>query len=120
MLANSMIELGGRIMMPYKLNEIIHSRTLTYASYEANNLEGLKQSGIYAYVRNPMQGAVLIIIVFGNGIYTTERLVYILTMGLGVLIGVFMEEKRMLAQFKDYKDYMRTVKARFIPFIPIL
>lgn len=58
--------------------------------------------------------------VFGNGVYTTERVVYILTMGLGVIIGVFMEEKRMLFQFKDYKDYMKNVKARFIPFIPIL
>lgn len=67
-----------------------------------------------------MQGAVLVMMVFGNGVYTTERVVYILTMGLGVIIGVFMEEKRMLFQFKDYKDYMKNVKARFIPFIPIL
>jgi protein-S-isoprenylcysteine O-methyltransferase Ste14 len=102
------------------LKDILNSRTLTYGSYEAKNLEGLKQGGIYAYVRNPMQGAVLVMMVFGNGVYTTERVVYILTMGLGVIIGVFMEEKRMLFQFKDYKDYMKNVKARFIPFIPIL
>ncbi len=107
-------------MMPYKLDEIINSKVLTFRSYEAKNMEGLKQNGVYAYVRNPMQGATLIMMVFGNGIYTTERLVYILTMGLGVVIGVFMEERRMLAQFKDYKDYMRSVKARFVPFVPFL
>lgn len=67
-----------------------------------------------------MQGAVLVMMIFGNGVYTTERIVYILTMGLGVVIGVFMEEKRMLVLFKDYKDYMKNVKARFIPFVPIL
>lgn len=106
--------------MPYQLKDILNSRTLTYGSYEVKGLEGLKQSGIYAYVRNPMQGAVLIMMIFGNGVYTTERVVYILTMGLGVIIGVFMEEKRMLVLFKDYKDYMKNVKARFIPFVPIL
>lgn len=107
-------------MMPYQLKDILSSRTLTYGSYEAKGLEGLKQSGIYAYVRNPMQGAVLVMMIFGNGVYTTERVVYILTMGLGVIIGVFMEQKRMLVLFKDYKDYMKKVNARFIPFIPIL
>lgn len=115
MLAKAMAELGGRIMMPYRLEDILRSRQLAFAPYEAKGMEGLKEGGVYAYVRNPMQGAVLVLMVFGNGVYTTERLLYVLVMGLGVVVGVLMEEKRMLLQFRDYEGYMARVSARFIP-----
>jgi protein-S-isoprenylcysteine O-methyltransferase Ste14 len=117
MLMKATVELGGRIMMPFRLKEIMSERYLTYGSYEAKGLEGLKQSGVYAYVRNPMQGAVILLMIFGNGVYTTERLLYVAVMVSGVIVGVLMEERRMLIQFKEYKGYMENVKARFIPYL---
>lgn len=54
-------------MMPYKMSNILHSKSITFLSYEATNLQGLKTDGIYAYSRNPMQAGALLVIVFGNG-----------------------------------------------------
>ena len=67
MLFYSIRQLGGRVMMPYKMSDILHSKTINYLSYEAKNLRGLKTDGIYAYSRNPMQAGALLLIVFGSG-----------------------------------------------------
>lgn len=67
MLFYSVKQLGGRVMMPYKLSNILSSKTINFLSYEAKNLQGLKTNGIYAYSRNPMQAGVLLVIIFGNG-----------------------------------------------------
>lgn len=37
-----------------------------------------------------MQSAVLFLIVFGNNVYTTERLLFVIIMSVGVLTGVIM------------------------------
>ena len=91
MLFYSIRQLGGRVMMPYKMSDILHSKTINFLSYEANNLRGLKTDGIYAYSRNPMQMGALLLIIFGNGPYTVERLLCVLLMVFGVIIGVLME-----------------------------
>lgn len=91
MLFYSIRQLGGRVMMPYKMSDILHSKTINFLSYEANNLRGLKTDGIYAYSRNPMQMGALLLIIFGNGHYTVERLLFVLLMVFGVIIGVLME-----------------------------
>jgi protein-S-isoprenylcysteine O-methyltransferase Ste14 len=78
---------------------------------------GLKVNGIYAYTRNPMQGAVIALIIFGNGVYTSERLLFVALMGIGVFVGVIMEERRMLAQYKEYSEYMKRVPSRFLPIL---
>lgn len=67
MLFYSIRQLGGRIMMPFKMSDILHSKTINFLSYEAKNLRGLKTDGIYAYSRNPMQMGALLLIVFANG-----------------------------------------------------
>jgi len=38
-----------------------------------------------------MQAGVLLLLIFGNGSYTVDRIVFIGVMALGVIIGVLME-----------------------------
>ena len=61
-----------------------------------------------------MQAAALILVLFGNGRYTTERAVFAAIFTTGVVIGVMMEEKRMLKLSKGYRAYMEKVKARYL------
>jgi hypothetical protein len=37
-----------------------------------------------------MQGAILFLIILGNGVYTIERMLFVAVMGVGVIIGVLM------------------------------
>jgi protein-S-isoprenylcysteine O-methyltransferase Ste14 len=109
--------LGEKILMPYKIGDILNSKYLAYDSYENKGLTGIKTDGIYAYVRHPLQAGLLGMMMFMNGVYTTDKVLHLAIMGTGIIIGVFLEEKRMLTMYKDYKQYMETVKARFIPFM---
>lgn len=68
-------------------------------------------------MRHPMQAGALFLILFGNGVYTTERLLFTAVMVPMVVVGVLMEEKRLCRVEKDYPEYMKRVKARFIPFL---
>ena len=34
-----------------------------------------------------------------------------------IYIGVKMEEQRLLIKYKQYKDYMNSIKYRFIPYV---
>lgn len=117
MLTLAMRQLGGRVMMPWSIRQILNEKLLSYVPYGTEHSSGLKTDGIYAISRNPMQAAALLLILFSNGRYTTEKVLFVVVMGVGVVVGVLMEEKRMLKQFKEYQQYMEKVKARFIPLL---
>lgn len=115
-----MIELGDKIMMPFKLGDILNSKYLVYYPYESKNMEGIKKDGIYSCMRHPLQSGLLMLMIFGSGVYTIEKVLHLVVMVSGIVIGVLMEEVRMEAQFKDYKGYREQVKARFIPYLHFL
>lgn len=110
----SLWQVGSTIIMPYKFTDLLYSKTVTYIPYGTKNQKGIITTGIYAYSRNPMQLALLLTISFGNGLYTIDRLIYVGIMCLFIVIGVNLEEQRMLEQFIDYRAYMQKVKSRFI------
>jgi len=109
--------LGGGILNPYKIRELISAKEIHYESYTSSKNDKLKTDGIYGYTRNPMQAGAVVLLIFGNGIYTIDRLIFVIVMCLGVVFGVLMEEKRLMIQFSDYKRYADKVKSRFIPFL---
>jgi protein-S-isoprenylcysteine O-methyltransferase Ste14 len=64
-----------------------------------------------------MQAGALLLILFGNSNYTVESVIWICVHFSFVLTGVIMEEKRLCVLEKNYPEYMRQVKYRFIPYV---
>ncbi len=87
-LARSEIELGDKILMPYKLDDILNSKSVTYIPYDRKGAEGLKMDGVYAWVRHPLQCGMLALLIFANGVYTVDKILNVVVMGAGVFIGV--------------------------------
>ena len=77
-------------MMPYKIGDIINSKYLKYNAYDATNLQGIKINGIYSYIRHPLQSGSLLIMFFGDGTYTVDKILSLAIMGTGIIIGVLM------------------------------
>lgn len=86
----SLIQLGYPIFVPYNISDIISAEELRYIPYESKADEGLKTNGLYAYSRNPMQAGFLLMIFFASGVFTTDRLLFIVIMSSGILYGVFL------------------------------
>jgi protein-S-isoprenylcysteine O-methyltransferase Ste14 len=103
--------------MPYSLGDILNSKSVTYLPYDGKGFGGLKMNGVYSYVRHPLQCGLLSLLMFANGVYTVDKILHVIVMGAGIVIGVRMEEQRMLVQFKGYKEYMEEVKAKYIPYL---
>lgn len=91
MLCWSLWQVGSTILMPYKLSDLLYSKTVTYIPYGTTNLKGIITNGIYAYTRNPMQAGFLLSIAFANGHYTIDRLIYVGIMCSCIYIGVMFE-----------------------------
>lgn len=64
-------------------------------------------TGLYGYVRHPMQSSVIILLIFGSNVYTVDSLIFITVNILGIIIGVFFEENRLRRKFIDYKNYAK-------------
>jgi protein-S-isoprenylcysteine O-methyltransferase Ste14 len=58
--------------------------------YEAKKTSNLTTGGVYGLIRHPMQAGALILILLGNGVYTTERLLFTAVMVPMVVAGVLM------------------------------
>lgn len=108
---------GRGIMMPYRLGQILNDSEVEVKSYEAKKSTDLTVKGVYGLVRHPMQAGVLLMIIFGNGHYNLERLLFVGTMVLFVVVGVLMEEKRLVVTERDYPEYMQRVRSRLIPYL---
>jgi len=72
------------------LHDLINSKEIVYDNYVSIKDDKLKTDGVYGYTRNPMQAGVLFLLIFGNGIYTIDRIIFIGVMGIGVVLGVMM------------------------------
>ena len=83
--------LGSGIMMPYPVKKIINDKELEIIPYEATRSTRLITTGIYGQIRHPIQAGALLLLAFGNGVYTTERLLCVLVMSIFILIGVILE-----------------------------
>ncbi len=75
-------------------------------------------TGLYGYIRHPMYAAIYLMVISSAlllssmwGIYTSVALIITLT------IRSILEEKMLAKNLEGYKEYMKKVKARFIPFI---
>ena len=104
-------------MMPFSLKEIMNNKVLEVNPYEAKKQTKLIVTGIYGIIRHPMQMGLMLQLIFGNGVYTTERLLFNSVMVAFVIVGVLMEESRLCILEENYPAYMKTVKGRFIPFL---
>lgn len=82
-------------MMPFSLRKLLNNKTIEIPPYEAKRHTTLITSGVYGLVRHPMQSGAILLIIFGNGTYTVERLIWSCIHFTFVLIGVMMEEKRL-------------------------
>lgn len=54
---------------------------------------------------------------FANRVYTVDKILNVIVMGGGIVLGVRLEEQKMLVQFNGYKEYMEKVKAKYIPYL---
>lgn len=92
--------------MPFSLRKLLNEKTITIVPYEAKRHTTLITKGVYGMVRHPMQSGALLLFFFGNGAYTTERLIWTCIHFVCVLIGVIMEERRLIILEKNYSEYM--------------
>jgi 2-amino-4-hydroxy-6-hydroxymethyldihydropteridine diphosphokinase len=78
----------------------------------------LIETGLYAYVRHPIYGAVLLIL-FGASLALASPLAGLLSCGLGILLWLKSgyEERQLRIVYPKYSAYRRRVTKRFIPFL---
>ncbi len=62
-------------------------------------------TGVYGMIRHPMQSSFVILFLFASNSYTVDRLVFILINIVGILIGVYNEEKGLRFKMDGYKEY---------------
>ena len=73
-----------------------------------------KTSGPYGWVRHPIYLG-WIVIVFSVGTMTMTRLVFAAISSIYLVIAIPFEERTLLAQSPDYRDYMRRVPRKLTP-----
>jgi protein-S-isoprenylcysteine O-methyltransferase Ste14 len=78
------------VMMPFHFYDILYGDHLQVPPYGVRRETKLATSGIYGYIRHPLQSGALSLIIFGNGVYTTERLIFVGLNVVMVVIGVLM------------------------------
>lgn len=64
-----------------------------------------------------MQLSFILIFMFGSGVYTVDRLIFLGVHLTGIIIGVHFEEKRLLNKFAGYAQYKQKVKHGLIPYV---
>ena len=79
----------------------------------ANQIEPFIETGIYRYIRHPMYSGILLIF-FGMPAQSVNSLNLYVSITLYFVIGSRLEERRMLADHPEYKEYRKRVPA-FIP-----
>lgn len=89
-MVRSEIELGDKILTPYKIDEIMNAKTVAYTPYDGKGLDGLKVDGVYSTVRHPLQCGMLALLIFANGVYTVDKILNALIMGGEVFYGVLL------------------------------
>jgi protein-S-isoprenylcysteine O-methyltransferase Ste14 len=87
--------------MPYRIGDILRLSHLPFDSFESKGMIGLKTDGIYGYLRHPIESGMLCMMLFMNGVYTTDKVLHIAVMASGIIIGVLMAERRFMTINKD-------------------
>lgn len=64
-----------------------------------------------------MQFSIVLSIVFASNVYTVDKMVFLAVNLVGIIIGILYEEKRSIKKFKGYKEYMKKVPHRLIPYV---
>ena len=73
-----------------------------------------RTEGPYGWVRHPIYLG-WILVVFALGTMTMTRLVFAVVSSLYLLAAIPFEERTILAQAANYRDYQRRVRWRLIP-----
>ncbi len=107
--AGSILQGIGLIIMTIALSNLGRSFGIVAAN------RGIKQSGLYGWVRHPLYGGELI---FFTGFLLTTLSPYNLIVWFGVLVGLVIRswaEEDHLCQDPEYQAYMKAVPYSFFP-----
>ena len=64
-----------------------------------------------------MQCSIILTMIFASNVYTVDRIVFLAVNFIGILLGILYEEKRSIKKFNGYKEYMKKVPYRLIPYV---
>ncbi len=104
----------GIILSQFDTFHFLGIRQLSQSKQELNHTSGnqtLNQSGIYKYVRHPIYTLTLLAI-FITPIMSLDRALLGFAMGLYLMVGIPIEEKKLLLLFGEaYQNYRKQVPA---------
>ena len=109
--------LGQTLISEYSYKDICEAEYLEHPSYDSKSNEKLIDENIYSICRHPMQLSFILIFCFSSGLYSIDRLIFIGVHVMGILLGIFYEEKRLIKKFITYPEYKKKVKYALIPYI---
>ena len=104
-------------MFPFKIKDVLFSKEVEMAAYDSVSDEDLIDTGLYGICRHPMQASLVILLIFGSNVFTYDHLIFSAVHLAGIIVGVIMEERRLLRRLTKYKEYKKKVKYWFFPYI---
>ena len=88
---------------------------LTPLPRPAESSTGLRSSGIYAWVRHPIYGGVLLGAMGWALLSSLAVLVVVVLLAVLFVLKARREETWLIARFGEYESYRRQVRRRFVP-----
>lgn len=86
------LDITASTLIPHKLSTILKDQEITILPYTTKQTSIIMTSGVYGLVRHPMQSGLILIMLFINNVYTTERVIFLVIMISFVVFGVLKEE----------------------------
>jgi hypothetical protein len=68
----------------------LSAKSIAFSPYDRQDMVGIKNDGLYAYLRHPAQSGMLALLMFANGVYTVDKLINVIVTGGGILYGVLL------------------------------
>lgn len=72
-----MVQLGYYIFCPFPLTDLFSNRPLTFTPFGTDGQKGVCDTGVYKLCRNPMMFSMILMNLFGSGLYTVDRLIFL-------------------------------------------
>ncbi len=61
-----MLQIGGLVFVPFNISDIMHSETITFEGYKSVTNDKLIESGVYSFVRHPLQLSLILLCFFNS------------------------------------------------------